>query len=159
MKHWIVHHLQKYFLNPPIKVLFAIGVVPPGYALLETIGRKSGKRRRTPVGQGRVGEQFWIVAEHGTKSAYVRNIQSNPRVRVKLRDGFRARWYSGTATVLQDDDPRERQRWLSGHLPTGAANAAAVRFFGTQLLTIRIDLDSLNGRAQSEVRIQRTSSE
>jgi hypothetical protein len=36
MKHRIVHLLQKYFLNPPIKILFAIGIVPPGYALLET---------------------------------------------------------------------------------------------------------------------------
>jgi deazaflavin-dependent oxidoreductase (nitroreductase family) len=143
MKHWIVHHLQKYLLNPPIKALLNIGIVPPGYALLETIGRKSGKRRRTPVGHGRVGDRFWIVAEHGTNSAYVRNMQSNPRVRVKLRDGLRARWYSGTASVLPEDDPRERQRWLSSQLPTAAANAAAVRLFGTQLLTIRIDLDAV----------------
>jgi len=42
MKHRIVHLLQKYFLNPPIKILFAIGIVPPGYALLETAGRKTG---------------------------------------------------------------------------------------------------------------------
>jgi deazaflavin-dependent oxidoreductase (nitroreductase family) len=74
MKHRIVHALQKYVLNPPIKMLFAIGVVPPGYALLETIGRKTGKTRRTPVGDARVGYQFWIVAEHGMKAGYVRNI-------------------------------------------------------------------------------------
>ena len=63
MKHRIVHLLQKYFLNPPIKFLLAIGIAPPGYALLETIGRKTGKPRRTPVGDGRIGSQFWIVAE------------------------------------------------------------------------------------------------
>ena len=40
MKHRIVHLLQKYVLNPPIKILFAVGIVPPGYALLETIGHK-----------------------------------------------------------------------------------------------------------------------
>jgi hypothetical protein len=34
MKYQIVHALQKYVLNPPIKLLFAMGVVPPGYALL-----------------------------------------------------------------------------------------------------------------------------
>jgi deazaflavin-dependent oxidoreductase (nitroreductase family) len=143
MKHWIVHRLQKYLLNPPIKALLNIGIVPPGYALPETKGRKSGKCRRTPVGHGRVGDRFWIVSEHGTNSAYVRNMQSNPRVRVKVRDGLRARWYSGTASVLPEDDPRERQRWLSSQLPTAAANAAAVRLFGTQLLTIRIDLDEV----------------
>jgi F420H(2)-dependent quinone reductase len=55
MKYRIIHLLQKYYLNPPIKVVFAIGVAPPGYALLETTGRKTGKPRRTPVGDGRVG--------------------------------------------------------------------------------------------------------
>jgi deazaflavin-dependent oxidoreductase (nitroreductase family) len=142
MKHQIVHFLQKNLLNPPIKFLFAIGVVPPGYALLETIGRKSGKPRRTPVGNGRVGEQFWIVAEHGKKAGYVRNIEGNSRVRLKLRDGLWARWYNGTAQLLTDDDPRERQRWLKDRLPSSASNAAAVRFFGTDLLTVRVDLDA-----------------
>lgn len=142
MKHRIVHALQKYFLNPPIKLLFALGIAPPGYALLETIGRKSGKARRTPVGNGRAGNEFWLVAEHGSKAGYIRNIESNPRVRVKLRDGFRARWYRGTAHVLRDDDPRERQRWLAATVPGSSSNAAAVRLFGTELLTVRIDLDA-----------------
>jgi len=143
MKHRIVRILQKYLFNPPIKFLFSIGVVPPGYALLETTGRKTGKARRTPVGDGLVGGQFWIVAEHGQKAGYIRNISGDPRVRVKLRDGLRARWYTGTARLLMDDDPRERQRWLRNQLPSSASNAAAVRFFGTQLLTVQIDLDDI----------------
>jgi len=141
MKHRIVHLLQKYLLNPPIKLWFALGLAPPGYALLETTGRKTGKPRRTPVGEARIGRQFWIVAEHGMKAGYVRNLASNPRVRLKLRDGLRARWHTGIAHLLADDDPRERQRWLASHLPKSAGNAAAVRLFGTQLLTVRIDLD------------------
>ncbi|HVH72693.1 MAG TPA: nitroreductase/quinone reductase family protein [Candidatus Dormibacteraeota bacterium] len=142
MKRRIIHLLQKYVLNPPIKLLFALGVFPPGYALLETIGRKTGKPRRTPVGNGRIDQQFWLVAEHGMKAGYVRNIAKNPRVRVKLREGFRARWHTGTASLFPDDDPHERQRWLSQQHPGSALNAAAVRLFGTQLLTVRIDLDS-----------------
>jgi deazaflavin-dependent oxidoreductase (nitroreductase family) len=141
MKHQIVHTLQKYFLNPPIKLLFAIGVAPPGYALLETTGRKTGKVRRTPVGAARVGKQFWIVAEHGMKAGYVLNLVRHPRVRVKLRNGLGAQWHTGTAHVLSDDDPRERQRWLAGQLPSSVANAAAVRLFGMELITVRIDLD------------------
>ena len=141
MKHQIVHALQKYVLNPPIKLLFATGVAPPGYALLETIGRKTGKARRTPVGDGRVGYQFWIVAEHGMNAGYVRNIAANPRVRLKLRHGILARWHTGKAQMLPDDDPRDRQRWLARHLVSSAANSAAVRLFGTELLTVRIDLD------------------
>jgi hypothetical protein len=68
MKHRIVHALQKYLLNPPIKLLFTLGLAPPGFALLETIGSKTGKPRRTPVGDGRIGKQSWIVAEHGWKA-------------------------------------------------------------------------------------------
>jgi len=142
MKHRIIHFLQKYLLNPPIKLLCAIGFAPPGYALLETTGRKTGKPRRTPVGNGLVGGQFWIVAEHGQKAGYVCNIAVSPQVRLKLRDGLRGRWYTGTAHLLSEDDPRERQRWLANQLPGSASNAAAVRFFGTQLLTVRIDLDA-----------------
>jgi hypothetical protein len=39
MKHRIVHTLQKYLLNPPIKLMLAVGVPLPGYAMLETKGR------------------------------------------------------------------------------------------------------------------------
>lgn len=128
MKHRIVHLLQKYPLNPPIKLLFALGLAPPGYPLLETIGRKTGKPRRTPVGDGCVGAQFWIVAEHGTTAGYVRNIAHNPRVRVKVRDGLRSRWHTGTAHLLADDDPLARQRWLGSQVRGSASNAAAVLF-------------------------------
>ena len=142
MKYHIVHFLQKYLLNPPIRFLLAIGLAPSGYALLETTGRKTGKPRRTPVGYGLTVGQFWIVAEHGAKAGYVRNIERNSRVRVKVREGFRMRWRGGTAHVLSEDDARERQRWLAKQVPRSASNARAVRFFGTQLLTVRIDLDA-----------------
>lgn len=113
-----------------------------GLPSLETVGRKSGKTRRTPVGNRRVGSQFWIVAEHGRKAGYVRNIEANPRVRLKLREGFRSRGHTGTAHILADDDPRARQDWLARQVRGAGSNAAAVRFFGTELLTVRIDLDT-----------------
>jgi len=141
MKHRIVHTLQKYLLNPPIKLALAMGLALPGYALLETMGRKTGKPRRTPVGDGRIGNQFWLVAEHGMKAGYVRNIEHDPHVRLKLREGFKIRWHTGTAHLLPDDDPRERQRWLASHLPSSAGNSRAVQLFGTKLLCIRIDLN------------------
>jgi deazaflavin-dependent oxidoreductase (nitroreductase family) len=142
MKHHIVHTLQKYLLNPPIKLALTIGLPLPGYALLETKGRKTGKPRRTPVGDGRIGNEFWLVAEHGMKAGYARNIERDAHVRLKVREGLSYHWRTGTAHLLSDDDPRERQRWLASQLPSSAGNARAVRLFGTQLLSIRIDLDS-----------------
>jgi deazaflavin-dependent oxidoreductase (nitroreductase family) len=130
-KREVVTVLQARILNPLVRRAIERGWAPPGYAILETTGRRSGAARRTPVGDGRHGDVFWIVAEHGRRSGYVRNIEANPRVRV-LTGG---RWRSGTARVLPDDDPRERQRELP------RLNAFVVRAVGTELLTIRIDLD------------------
>jgi hypothetical protein len=51
---------------------------------------------------------------------------------------------SRTLAVLAtagDVTPCERQRWLANQMPSGAGNARAVRLFGTQLLSIRIELD------------------
>ncbi|MEU7042286.1 nitroreductase/quinone reductase family protein [Streptomyces varsoviensis] len=104
----------------------------PSQVVLETTGRKSGLPRRTPVGGRRVGDAFWLVSEYGDKSNYVRNIQADPRVRVRLK----GRWHTGTARLLPHDDPRARLKTLPRF------NSAAVRAFGTNLLTIRIDLDT-----------------
>ena len=76
------------------------------------------------------------------KAGYVLNIAHNPRVRLKIQEGLRSRWHTGTANLLPEDDPRERQRWLTDKKPGSAGNARLVRFFGTQLLTVRVDLDS-----------------
>src|ERR671938_2044862 len=94
--------------NPLMRRALEAGLVPRGVALLETTGRRSGRPRRVPVGDGLRGEHFWIVTEHGRHADYVRNIERDPRVRVKVG----RRWRSGTAHVLPDDDPRERLRRL-----------------------------------------------
>lgn len=125
--------IAKYLVNPLAKLVTRAGLLR-SVAILETTGRRSGEPRRTPVGNGLRGDTFWIVAEHGRKAAYVRNLIANPRVRVRIG----RRWRAGTAHVLPDDDPRERQRWLG----RGARlNAAIVRLAQTEMLTVRIDLD------------------
>ena len=141
-KRALVAGFQKYLLNPPIRMLLRLGV-PLGWSLLETRGRRTGLPRVVPVGNGLVGTQFWIVAEHGDRAAYVRNIRADPRVRVQLRRGLRVVWVTGTATVLDDDDPWARQRRIvGGRHPLRALNAMIVRVLGTRLLTVRIDLDA-----------------
>lgn len=140
LKGRAVRLVQKHVLNPPIRLLLLLGVLPVGYALVETTGRTSGKPRRTPVGNGLVGDTFWIVAEHGYSANYVRNLQADPRVRVLVRDGWRPVWRGGLAYVVEADDPHARQRDLSRWHPLRALNAAFVRVMASELLTVRIDL-------------------
>ncbi len=118
-------------INPVVRFLVERGIAPPSYAVLETTGRRSGQPRRTPVGNGLDGDTFWIVAEHGRRAAYVRNIAADPRVRVKVG----GRWREGVAHLMPDDDPRERQRKIGLRF-----NAAVVRAMGTDLLTVRVSL-------------------
>ncbi|MEA2169858.1 MAG: hypothetical protein QOF76_3158 [Solirubrobacteraceae bacterium] len=141
MKRRVVYLLQKYVANPPVRLLFKLGVLPPGYALLETTGRKSGLKRVTPVGEGAMDRQFWIVAEHGSTAFWVRNLQADPAVRVAWRQGLKVGWHTGRATVLPDDDTHARQRALAKGKPLRRANAFMVRVMSTDLLTIRIDLE------------------
>ncbi|MFF4756255.1 nitroreductase/quinone reductase family protein [Streptomyces sp. NPDC002514] len=123
LKHRIVTRFQRHLANPLTRRL-------PLQTVLETTGRTSGLPRRTPLGGRRVGDSFWLVSEFGLKSQYVRNIQADPRVRVRIR----GRWHTGTAYLLPDDDALARLRRLP------LLNSTAVRAFGTDLLTVRVDL-------------------
>ncbi|MEV6022496.1 nitroreductase family deazaflavin-dependent oxidoreductase [Streptomyces sp. NPDC052036] len=124
LKYRAVTALQRHLVNPVQRRM-------PLQTLLETTGRVSGLPRRTPLGGRRIGGSFWLVSEHGEKSQYIRNIQADPRVRVRIR----GRWYAGTAHPLPDDDARARLRTLP------RLNSAAVQALGTGLLTVRVDLD------------------
>jgi deazaflavin-dependent oxidoreductase (nitroreductase family) len=119
-------------LNPLLKRAANAGIPLPSVVILETIGRKSGQPRRNPVGKAIDENTLWIVAEHGRRANYVRNLTANPRVRVKVG----RRWRTGTAHPMPEDDPRERQRRIPNKL-----NSAVVRLMGSDLLTIRVDLD------------------
>ena len=119
-------------VNPVVRRLLERGLFPKSHALLETTGRKSGQARRVPLGNGLRGDKFWIVTEHGRNADYVKNIEKDPRVRVKVG----RQWYGGTAHILPDDDPKQRMRMLGR-----PANDAFVRLVGTEQLVVRVDLD------------------
>lgn len=148
LKVLIVRTFQRWTINPLMRLLLAIGVNPLGLAILETRGRVSGRLRRTPVGNGRMGDSLWIIAEHGMRANYVRNIQHDPRVRVRLRQGLRYRWVPGIATVMADDDVLARQRLIIRWHPLRAFNAMNVRVLGAELLTVHVRLleDHQRGR-------------
>ena len=122
--------------NPLVLAAARAGLPTPSVAILETTGRRSGAPRRVPVTRMLEGDTLWIVTEHGRKAAYVRNIEADPRVRVRIG----RRWRTGTARVLHDDDWRARQRRGPNKL-----NSAMVRAMGTEHLTVRVDLDPASG--------------
>jgi deazaflavin-dependent oxidoreductase (nitroreductase family) len=121
-------------LNPFLRPLLKRGLFPKTHALLETTGRTSKQPRQVPVGNGLRGDTFWIVAEHGRGAAYVKNIEADPRVRVKVG----RTWRSGTAHLLPEDDVRARMRELRRPV-----NDSGIRLMASDPLTVRIDLDSV----------------
>lgn len=107
------------------------GLAPGAFALLETIGRRTGKPRPVCVGNGLDGDTFWVIAAHGDQADWVRNIQHDRRVRVLVN----RRWRTGWAVILPDDDTEARSRQLPVQW-----DAAIGRAIATTPLTIRIDL-------------------
>jgi deazaflavin-dependent oxidoreductase (nitroreductase family) len=125
-------------VNRIVRLAWALRLPIPGDALLETTGRRSGRRRRTPVCDGRDGEVFWLVAAHGREAGWVRDLEADPRVRVKVSGG---RWRGGTARVLRDDDPVARRRTIArGGFARRLCLATADLARGDPV-TVRIDLD------------------
>ena len=131
-KRKVSRFITNRLVNPIVRRLLERGLAPSTHALLETTGRKSGLPRRVPIGNGLRGDQFWIVTEHGRAADYVKNIEKDPRVRVKVG----RRWREGTAHLIPDDDTAARLRFLRRPV-----NDALVRMVGTEHITIRIDLD------------------
>jgi deazaflavin-dependent oxidoreductase (nitroreductase family) len=141
LKRRLASGTAKYAVNPIVRGLFRLGLPAPGIAILETIGRKSGEPRRNPVTNGLDDGVFWIVAEHGRSASYVRNIEANPRVRIRVG----RRWHHGIARAVPDDDPRERLQYINSRHPVTRLSTATVRLLKTDLLTLRIDLNGEDG--------------
>ena len=81
--------------------LYAIGLgsLIGGFVLLlTTTGRKSGLKRVTPLQYEKIGEDYYLGAARGLNADWVRNIQSNPQV--ELRVG--AKHVQGTAEIITD---------------------------------------------------------
>jgi len=125
-----IRFLQRSILNPPVKLAAWAGLAP-GYGLIETKGRRSGQWRRTVVGLHIDGDTGWIVAEQGRHAGYVRNLEAEPRVRVRTG----RRWRHADARIVDDDDPQARLDTFGRPI-----HAAAVRRFGTELTTVRLTL-------------------
>jgi len=102
----------------------------PRTAIIETIGRRTGLPRRVCVAARRRGNEVWLVAGIGRATNYVRNIEQNPNVRIRIS----AKWRTGTATICPDDDARKRMFDVS------LLNGMFLWIAGGKGLSVRIDL-------------------
>ena len=81
--------------NAVTKLALYVGIPRPPYNLqnalvVETVGRRSGKRRRLPVGYLDDSGRIIVVVEDGTRADWVRNaLADEGRLRVHLRGAWR----------------------------------------------------------------------
>ena len=106
------------------RVLYALGLGPIVgriIMLLTTTGRKTGLKRVTPLQYEQIEGRFFLGAARGVRADWVRNIQADPRVEVRVkRDHFQ-----GLAEVVTDPariaDFIEVRLWSAEAPDSGAA--------------------------------------
>ncbi len=82
-------------------------ILPPrGVAVLTTIGRKTGKRRRTCVRAIRKDNKVFVVSLAGRYGGWYRNLMANPRIELRMRGGR----FRGTAHEVRDAAEYEKAR-------------------------------------------------
>jgi deazaflavin-dependent oxidoreductase (nitroreductase family) len=82
---------------------------PRGFGVLSTIGRRTGKTRRKCVRAIRRGEHVYIVSIGGPDMAWLKNIQANPNVSLRITGGT----FAGRVRELSD--PLEREQALRAY--------------------------------------------
>jgi len=110
-----------------------LGLPSPPYhrgnaIIVETVGRRSGKRRRAPVGFLEEDGKLIVVAEDGLATSWVRNgLEQDGQLRVFLRGRWR-----GARLRPRSGDPEAYLRRMS------KAHAALVRMESSDLTIIEI---------------------
>src|SRR5262245_31674311 len=69
------------------------------FLYLTTTGRSSGYAREIEIWFTEHGGRFYLISEHRERANGVRNIQAQPRVKLRVGD----RQFEGTARVVHDD--------------------------------------------------------
>ena len=106
--------LNTYIINP----LYRIGLLPllgfgRIFLLLDTIGRKSSKRRITPLEYHRISGVIHVISARGDRSDWFRNLQANPD-KASVKIGFHR--LKPKIEVL--DDPKEAFEVLKWYVTT-----------------------------------------
>ena len=86
------------------KLLNAWPAVLGRYMVIVHTGRKSGKRRYTPVNYAEIDGEIYCTAGFGSVSDWYRNMQTQPDVEVWLPNG----WWCGVAEDISESPDRFR---------------------------------------------------
>lgn len=73
------------------------------FLYLSTTGRVSGQPREIEIWFTEHGGHFYLIAEHRDRAKWVRNIQTEPRVKVRIGDSR----FDTAARVVRDHDEPE----------------------------------------------------
>jgi deazaflavin-dependent oxidoreductase (nitroreductase family) len=100
--------------NAVTKLALLVGIPRPPYTrenalIIETVGRRSGKRRRIPVGYLDDGGRIIVVVEDGSRAQWVRNALENDG---RLRTHLRGTWRQARLRIL-DADPESYLRRMN----------------------------------------------
>lgn len=129
--------LGRVLMNPVVAALDRVGIRTANVVELETIGRKSGQPRRVPL-LGRADDTgVWVISQHGRRAGWAINIESNPRVRVRVKD----EWHTGTASFEPDDNVRARARSFGDSRLGQSATAVTMRAMESDPISVRITYD------------------
>lgn len=85
-------------IKRPAKLAYRVGLGPVIgriVLLLTTTGRKSGLARVTPLQYEIIDGQYYLASARGLRADWVRNIQANPAVTVRVK----RQQFTGTALV------------------------------------------------------------
>lgn len=94
-----------------------LGIPRPPYTrdnalVVETVGRRTGRRRRIPVGYLEEGGRIIVVVEDGPRAGWVRNaLERDGRLRVH----FRGSWRDAELRLLDEDPETHLQRMNRMH--------------------------------------------
>jgi deazaflavin-dependent oxidoreductase (nitroreductase family) len=130
-------HARLKTFNPMIVALYRVGLLPLFGAartvmLLTTLGRRSHKPRRTPIGYFRIGGVIHVFSAWGKGASWYKNLAAHPEA-VSIQIGSRVQ--AARAEILKDPD--EMQRTLAQFV--GEQPAQAGYLFGWDPARDRLD--------------------
>ncbi len=130
---------NKWFIIP----LYRANILPLFFAgkillLLQTVGRKSGLNRYSPLEYRKRGEDFYLFSSRGKSSDWYRNMISNMD-RVRVKKGFK--WSDPKIEIVSDlDQKKEIMIWYVDSYP-----GASKMLFGWNKQVDSIESTDLDG--------------